>query len=48
MKIIEAIFKTALTMLLIAFMAVIACFFIAVFEPDKVLRAIELFKNLLR
>lgn len=47
MKIITAIIKTALTMLLIAFMAVIACFFIAVFEPDKVLRAIELFKNLL-
>ena len=48
MKIITAIVKTVLTMFLVAFFAVIACFFIAIFEPDKVLRAFELFGNLLQ
>lgn len=45
MKILSAIIKTLLSMAFIAFCAVIATFFVAVFNPDGVSRAIEIIKG---
>ena len=45
MKIFNVITKTLLGMAFIAFCAVIATFFVAVFNPDGVSRAIEIIKG---
>jgi ABC-type phosphate/phosphonate transport system permease subunit len=43
MKILTAIVKTILSMALIAFCAVILAFFLTVFLPENVVRAVEIF-----
>lgn len=48
MKIITAIINTLLTMLLISFFATLASFFLAIFLPENVKMALEIFKNLLQ
>ena len=41
-------FKFALNLFHICFFALLATFFLTVFFPDKVVNAIEIFKNLLK
>ena len=43
MKILTAIIKTLLWMIFIAFCAVVVAFFIAIFNPEGVTRAIDIF-----
>jgi hypothetical protein len=43
MKIISAIIRTILGMTFIAFCAVILAFFLTVFMPEEVMRAVEFF-----
>ena len=44
MKILTAIVKTLLTIVMITFLVFVATFFLTVFMPDNVLKAIETFK----
>ena len=46
MKIFGKIISTLLSMIFIAFCVVIATFLLAIFIPDGVLRAFEVFKSL--
>jgi hypothetical protein len=44
MKILNAFIKTLLTLLLVTFLVFVATFFLTIFMPENVLKAIETFK----
>lgn len=44
MKILTAFIKTILTLLLVTFLVLVATFFLTIFMPENVLKAIETFK----
>jgi hypothetical protein len=46
MKILTAIIKTILTLIILAVLFVIAMFFLTVFMPDNMVQAISIFKNI--
>jgi hypothetical protein len=48
MKILTAIVKTILSMAFTAFCAVILAFFLTVFLPENVMRAVEIFMSIWR
>jgi ABC-type phosphate/phosphonate transport system permease subunit len=48
MKILTAIVKTIINMAFITFCAGIVAFFLTVFFPDNVVKAVEIFTNLLK
>lgn len=46
MKFFKAIYKAISRLVFLVFSAIVATFFIAIFNPDGVQKAVEIFKNL--